>query len=87
MTLNIEQLNIASQIDDRMRELERVHSNDTTILAEMLDLMPGFKQLMDTTGQRGMDELCARFQGFYRYAKILENLAADIHSGKIKVPI
>jgi hypothetical protein len=33
-----------------------------------------------------MDALCARFPWFYRYAKILENLAARIKSGAIKVP-
>jgi hypothetical protein len=32
-----------------------------------------------------MDELYARFDGFYRYAKILGNIAAGIQSGEIKV--
>jgi len=48
--------------------------------------MPAFKQLIDFTGSRGMNELCARFAGFHRYARILENLAAGIASGEIKVP-
>ncbi len=33
-----------------------------------------------------MDELCQRYPGFYRYAKVLENIAGAIQSGAIKVP-
>jgi hypothetical protein len=79
-------LNIAKKIDARVCELERAGRSKVTIFTEMYPLMPDFKQLMDTTGKRGMDELCARFGGFYRYAKILENIAAGIQSGEIKVP-
>jgi len=86
MSLSVEQLDITSQIDTRICELERIGVNEVTILIEMVDQMPDFKQLMDTAGQRGMDELCARFDGLYRYAKILENIATGIQSGQIKVP-
>jgi len=79
-------LDITSQIDARICELERIGANEVTILIEMVDQMPDFKQLMDTAGQRGMTELCARFDGLYRYPKILENIATGIHSDHIKVP-
>jgi hypothetical protein len=86
MSLTVEQLNIASQIDARVRKVERaVGATEVTIFVEMSDLMPSFKQLMDSAGQRGMDELCACFEGFYRYAKILENIAAGIQSGQIRL--
>jgi hypothetical protein len=32
-----------------------------------------------------MDELCRRFPWFYRYAKILESVAAGIQSGSLLV--
>lgn len=51
----------------------------------MLDYMPGFKRLMDTSQQGEMDELCRRFPWFYRYATILESLAKGIAFGSIKV--
>ena len=60
--------------------------SDLTILGEMFDYMPGFKRLMDTSEPGTMDELCRRFAGFFRYAKILEMVAAGIQSGAIKVP-
>lgn len=40
--------------------------------------MPGFKRLMDTSEPGTMDELCRRFTGFFRYAKILEMVTAGI---------
>lgn len=86
MTLNARQLDIASQIDARMCELERVGTDEATIFVKMRDLMPGFKRLMEIAGHDGMDEMCARFGGFYRYARILENIAGGIQSGEIKVP-
>ena len=86
MRLSDEQLDIASQIDTRVRELERSGANEATIFVGMIDLMPGFKQLMNTAGQREMNELWARFEAFYRYAKILEDIAAGIQSGQIRVP-
>lgn len=85
MSLNGKQLEIALKIDVRVRELERAGANEVEIFMEMSDLMPDFKQLMETARQAGMDELTARFDGFYRYAKILENIAVGIESGEIKV--
>jgi hypothetical protein len=48
--------------------------------------MPGFKRLMDTCTRDEMDDLCESFPYFYRYAKILEQIAEGIQSGAIKVP-
>lgn len=84
MSLTAKQLRIASIIDARVRELEQAGSDEVTILTEMVPLMPSFKKLLDTAGQRGMNELCDRFDGFYRYAKLLEIIAEGIQSGEIK---
>ena len=86
MNLTEEQIQIASLIDARVRELATAGSDDITIFAEMADYMPRFKRLMDTSTQDEMDALCERFSGFYQYAKILERVAAGIKSGEIKVP-
>ena len=50
----------------------------------MFDYMLGFKRLMDISEPDTMDELCRQFAGFFRYAKILEMVAAGIQSGAIK---
>jgi hypothetical protein len=86
MNLTAEQMQIASMIDTKVQALSGAGCDDATILGEMLDYMPGFKRLMDTSHGGEMDELCRRFPSFYRYAKILESVAAGIQSGSIKVP-
>ena len=86
MNLTAEQMQIASMIDTKVQALSGAGYDDATILGEMLDYMPGFKRLMDTSQRGDMDELCRRFPSFYRYAKILESVAAGIQSGSIKVP-
>lgn len=85
MALNAEHLRIAALIDARVRQLELAGCDDLSILAEMSSLMPDFKFLLDSAGQHGMNELCARFGAFFHFAKILETLAAAIQSGEIKV--
>ena len=83
MAATAEQLRIAATIDARMRQLLGARCGDATILGEMYDHMAGFKQLMDSSQHGEMDELCHRFPSFYRYAKILESVAAAIQSGAL----
>lgn len=83
--LSAEQLQIASMIDAKVQKLVNEGHDEFTIFGEMFDCMPGFKLLLDS-GQGTMDELCRRFAGFYRYAKILQTVAAGIESGDIQVP-
>ncbi len=52
----------------------------------MYDHMNSFKQVMDTTTEEEMNQLCLRYQGFYKYAKVLENLAQALADGRIRVP-
>ena len=59
--------------------------DDLAIFTNMADYLPAFKRLMDTSTGDDMDQLAARYAGFYRYAKILEAVAAGIRSGKIVV--
>ena len=42
-----------------------------------------FKQLLDTCTTANMDALCQRYDGFYRFAKLLERLAEGIADGSI----
>jgi hypothetical protein len=52
----------------------------------MADDMPTFKQLLDTCTGADMNALCERYDGFYRFAKLLEMLAGGIADGSIPVP-
>ena len=85
MHLSAEQLDIASRIDAKVRRLMAEGADDIAIFVEMSGDMPAFKRLLDS-GHPAMDELRLRFGGFYRYAKVLEMIAAGIASGEIQVP-
>ncbi|MGD0108629.1 MAG: hypothetical protein ABSC06_32000 [Rhodopila sp.] len=86
MALTAEQRWIATKIDTRMGKLVRAGKDDMAILGAMADHMPQVKQLLDTVPSSDLDELIRKFPGVYRYAKILEALAASIQSGAIPVP-
>lgn len=73
-------------IDARVQELIGMGCDAATIFGEMVDYMPGFKQLMDTSQQDEIDELSRRFPCFHYYGKILEGLATAIQTGAIEVP-
>jgi hypothetical protein len=49
----------------------------------MLDDMPGFKLLLDSSqrGEIDLNELCDRFPSFCRYSTILENVADAMQAG------
>jgi hypothetical protein len=85
MHFSAEQLDIASQIDAKVQRLAGEGNGDVAIFVELVEDMPAFRQLLDA-GPHVMDQLCLRFGGFYRYAKILEAIAAGIASGEIRVP-
>lgn len=52
----------------------------------MADHMPTFKRLLDTCTTAQIDALCDYYSGFFRFAKLLENLAQGIADGTIPVP-
>ena len=80
------QARIAARIDAAMQPLLRDGKDDIAILTGMSDHMTDFKHLIDTAKPGVMDELCQRYPGFYRFAKVLEGIAGAIESGAIKVP-
>jgi hypothetical protein len=86
MKLTSEQLQFVASIDAQVQELIEQGKDDITIFAEMADSMPDFKRLMDSSKHGELDELCRRFPYFYKYAQILETIAARIQSGDIRVP-
>ena len=77
---------LAERIDKKVKKILKKGASDLDVFAGMTDYMDDFKTLMDTSSQADMDRLCARYDGFYRYAKVLESIARGIESGDISVP-
>ena len=79
-------IQLAETIDKWVKTIEKQGGGDTEILQNGFSRMATFKELMDTTTHEQMDNLCETYPGFYRFAKLIENLAQGIQDGTISVP-
>ena len=86
MPLTVQQTRLAETIDTHVRQVLVSGGGYEALLRSLADYMPIFKQLLDTCTGAEMDMLCARYDGFYRFAKLLERLAEGIADGSIPVP-
>ena len=86
MPLTEKQTHLASIIDRYVKQTIKNGGNDEDLLMSMYEYMGTFKQLLDSSTEQEMDELCLRYDGFYRFALLLELLAEGIADGIIQVP-
>ncbi|HRQ42155.1 MAG TPA: arylsulfatase regulator [Chloroflexota bacterium] len=86
MALTPKHHELAQEIDIYVRKIFAAGGGDEEILTTMVDYMPSFKQLLDTSKQGEVDLLCQQYDGFYHFAKLLESLAQAIADGAIVVP-
>jgi hypothetical protein len=86
MPLTQQQTRLAVTIDTHVRQVLARGGGDEELLMSMADYLGPFKELLDTCTRPEMDALCARYDGFYRFAKLVERLAEGIADGSIPVP-
>jgi hypothetical protein len=82
MALTAAHHEIASFIDREVSKYPDTERGTEDLLMNMQDYMGAFKQIMDTSTQSDMNMLCARYPHFYRFAKLLEQVAEGISAGK-----
>lgn len=76
MSLTDYKIGIASAIHTRMQQPDISSTDDASTFAEMLEFLPDYKWLVFVAEPGDMNELAARYAGFARYAKVLQNIAA-----------
>jgi len=86
MPLTEQQTRLASIIDQHVKHVLAEGGGDEALLMSLADHMVAFKQLMDMSTIEEMNALCQRYEGFYRFANLLERLAEGIADGSIPVP-
>ena len=86
MPLTVQQTRLAETINTHVTQLLAYGGGEEALLLSMADDLPTFKQLLDTCTGAEMDLLCERYDGFYRFAQLLERLAEGIADGSIPVP-
>jgi hypothetical protein len=79
-------LQLATVLDLKFQDLEAARTDDLGMLGGMRDYLAGLKGLMDSSSREELEGLMQQFPGLYRLAKLLERVAAGIHSGAIQVP-
>ena len=86
MPLTADQTRLALTIDMHVKQVLAHGGGEEALLLSLADSMPTFKQLLDMCTGEEMDMLCERYDGFYRFATLLERLAEGIADGSITVP-
>ena len=86
MPLGKKQLRLAKHINTHVARIIARGGGDEELLQSMYDYMPAFKELLDISTKAQMDELCERYDGFYRFGKLAEMLAQGIADGHVEVP-
>lgn len=86
MPLDAQKTHLAVTIDRHVHRVVANGGGDEELLVSMYDDMGTFKQLLDTCSGEEMDLLCRQYDGFYRFATLLETLAQGIADGTIPVP-
>ncbi len=86
MPLAVQQTQLAETINTHVRQILAHGGGAAALRLSMADDMPTLKQLLGTCTGAEMDLLCARYNGFSRFAHLLERLAEGIADGSIPVP-
>ncbi len=86
MPLTDKQIRLAATIDKYVKSTLAKDVGDESILVSMYDYMDTFKQLLDISTDSQMFQLCQQYDGFYRFAKLLDSLAQGSADGSIPVP-
>ena len=77
---------LARSIDHHVQRIIASGEGEEALLGSLSDHMGTFKQIIDGATTEEMNQLCARYPGFYRFAQLLERLAEGIATGRIPVP-
>lgn len=86
MALSTENHQVAQLIDNFVKDILAKGGGEEQILAGMLPYMQGFKGIMDNATVGEMNLLANQYDGFHKFAKLLEKLAGGIQDDVIEVP-
>lgn len=88
--MEAQKVELAEMIDAWVQDIVRSSNSDDQaderILESMVDYMGPFKHLLDNCTKLEMTLLANQYDGFYRFANLLERLAQAIQDGVIEVP-
>ena len=81
MALNKEQTDFILKLDNDGKRIFN-SGGDTAILDSLPPVMMKIKDILDSAEKSELDMYCEKYDGFYRYMKMLEQLANGINQSK-----
>jgi len=84
--LNAEQLQLVQIVNDNALRFPHTEAGEAELLQTSYDYMDAFKRVMDSTSSAQLNDICRQYDGFYRFARLMESLAQGIADGRIDVP-
>jgi hypothetical protein len=84
--LSAEQQQFVTSINNYANQFPVSEAGEEKMLESCYDYMEVFKRIMDSCSKPQMDFICQQYNGFYRFAKLMERLAQGIANGSIEVP-
>ena len=86
MNIDANLLHLVNNIDRHVNQFPDNETGNMQLLTTVYDYMASFKQVMDGTTQVQMDYLAQNYEGFYRFSKLMEQIAQGISDGTLHVP-
>ena len=80
-----EQQQLVQLLDEFGRRYPLSISGDECFLENCYDYMEAFKRVMDSSTKVQMDYFLTQYDGFYRFAQMMERLAEGIASGTLLI--
>lgn len=86
LSLTKKQKQLIVNIDKRVNRILENGGGDEELLMFLYDVMGDLKNIIDSSAKHKLDTYYQKYDGFYRYMKLLEKLAVGISNGTISVP-
>jgi hypothetical protein len=81
--LTQEQKHFISLMDSKAKTILK-HGGQEALLMSLCDKMGQIKNIMDSSSKDELNQYCERYEGFYAYMKLLEQLAQGCAQGLFK---
>ena len=77
---------LVENINKRANDILRAGGNDEELLVSLHDIMSDIMKVMKASTEHKLNWYCQKYDGFYRYMHLLDQLAKGISDGTISVP-
>lgn len=83
MPLTQTQINLIKQMDNKAKKILK-YGGQEELLMSLCNKMEPIKKIMDSSSENELNYYCDKYDGFYAYMKLLEQLAQGCANGLFK---